>query len=40
MPHMNGGGRGDAYVQIAIAVPTKLTPKQRKLARELADADM
>jgi curved DNA-binding protein len=40
MPRMNGGGRGDAYVQIAIAVPSKLNKRQRKLAKELADADM
>jgi DnaJ-class molecular chaperone len=37
---MNGGGRGDVYVQIAISVPKKLNKKQQKLARELADAGM
>jgi curved DNA-binding protein len=40
MPRMNGGGRGDVYVQIAISVPKKLNKKQQKLARELADAGM
>ncbi len=40
MPHMSGGGRGDAYVQIAISVPKKLNKRQQKLAKELADAGM
>ncbi|MFC1890778.1 DnaJ C-terminal domain-containing protein [Thermodesulfobacteriota bacterium] len=38
MPHMNAKGRGDAYVTVTIAVPKKLTKKQKKIAKELAEA--
>ncbi|MBW1720910.1 MAG: DnaJ domain-containing protein [Deltaproteobacteria bacterium] len=40
MPHMKGTGRGDAYVEISIAVPRKLDRKQRALIRELAEAGL
>ena len=38
MPHMDGNGRGDAYVEIAIAVPTKLNKKQKALMKEMSEA--
>jgi curved DNA-binding protein len=38
MPHMDGSGRGDAYVQVAIAVPQKLSKKQKALIKEMAEA--
>jgi len=37
MPHMNGNGRGDAYVEITIAVPKKLNKKQKALVKEISD---
>jgi len=37
MPHMNGNGRGDAYIQITIAVPKKLNKKQKALVKEISD---
>ena len=37
MPHMNGSGRGDEYVQVTINVPKKLNKKQQALVKELAD---
>ena len=37
MPHMIGNGRGDAYVQITIAVPKKLNKKQKALMKEISD---
>jgi len=37
MPHMNGSGRGDVYVKITIAVPTKLNKKQKALVKEIAE---
>ncbi len=38
MPRMDGAGRGDAYVQVSIAVPTKLNKKQKALLKEMEDA--
>ncbi len=36
LPHMKGSGRGDAYVEISILVPKKITKRQEELIRELA----
>ena len=38
MPRMDGDGRGDAYVQISVAVPTKLNKKQKALLKEMEEA--
>jgi len=38
MPRMDGEGRGDVYVQVAVAVPTKLNKKQKALLKEMEDA--
>ncbi len=35
VPHVRGGGRGDAYVKIQLHVPTHLTRKQKELLEEL-----
>jgi curved DNA-binding protein len=35
MPHMNGQGRGDAYAEITIEVPKKLTKKQKAIVESL-----
>jgi len=40
MPHMNGGGRGDAYMEISIAVPKKLNKKQKALIKQMAEAGL
>ena len=37
MPRMNGGGRGDEYVKINVAVPKKLNKNQKVLLEELKD---
>lgn len=36
MPRLRGRGRGDLFVRVNIAVPEKLTPKQRELLEQLA----
>ena len=36
IPHRGGLGRGDQRVEVAIEVPTQLTPRQRELLEELA----
>jgi len=38
MPRMDGDGRGDAYVQVSIAVPTKLNKRQKALLKEMEEA--
>ena len=34
---MNGSGRGDLYVHVAVKVPTRLTKEQRKLFDQLRE---
>jgi len=36
LPHMKGGGRGDAYVEVKIEVPKRLTKRQQELIRQLS----
>ncbi len=36
MPHFQGYGRGDMLVRIGVAVPEKLTPRQRELLEQLS----
>jgi curved DNA-binding protein len=38
MPRMSGKGRGDAFVQVTVAVPNKLNKKQENLIKDLAKA--
>jgi curved DNA-binding protein len=40
LPHMNGGGRGNAYAEISIQVPKKLNKKQKSLVQSLKEAGM
>jgi DnaJ-class molecular chaperone len=35
VPHVRGGGRGDAYVKILLEVPTHLSKRQKELLEEL-----
>jgi curved DNA-binding protein len=35
VPHLGGGGRGDAYLRLAVDVPTSLSERQRQLTEEL-----
>jgi molecular chaperone DnaJ len=37
VPVLNGGGRGDLHVHVAVRVPTRLTRDQRKLLEQLRD---
>jgi molecular chaperone DnaJ len=34
--HLNGSGRGDLVIHVAVETPTRLDPEQEKLLRELA----
>jgi molecular chaperone DnaJ len=36
IPSLNGRGRGDQLVQVVVAVPKSLTPREEELVRELA----
>ena len=40
LPHMRGGGRGDAYAEISIAVPKKINKKQRAIVESLSEAGL
>lgn len=40
MPHMNDSGRGDAYIEISIAVPKKLNKKQKALIKQMVEAGL
>jgi len=35
MPHLKGGGAGDQYVRVEIALPARLTSREKELFREL-----
>jgi molecular chaperone DnaJ len=37
VPRLQGGGRGDLYVHVAVRVPTKLSKDQRRLLEQLRD---
>jgi molecular chaperone DnaJ len=36
LPHLQGGGRGDLIIRIAVWTPTELTAQQESLLRQLA----
>lgn len=36
-PNLNGGGRGDLFVELRVVTPKKLTREQRRLIEQLAD---
>ncbi|HLK51596.1 MAG TPA: molecular chaperone DnaJ [Bryobacteraceae bacterium] len=38
VPVLNGSGRGDLYVHVAVKTPTRLTREQRKLMEQLRDS--
>ncbi len=38
MPDINGRGRGDQFVVVRVQVPTKLTPEQKQILRQLANS--
>jgi DnaJ-class molecular chaperone len=35
MPHLKGGGSGDQYVKVHVAIPVGLSPRERELYQEL-----
>ena len=39
IPHLHGNGRGDIYAHVKVAIPRKLSRKQKKLFEELADTE-
>ena len=38
VPRLGGRGRGDLLVQVRVHVPTKLSPEQRELIKELGES--
>jgi molecular chaperone DnaJ len=38
VPHLHGSGRGDQHVRVSVETPTNLSPKQRELLQQFADA--
>jgi molecular chaperone DnaJ len=39
LPHLGGGGRGDQHVRIHVWTPTRLTPEQEALFRQLRESE-
>ena len=39
VPHLNGSGRGDHYVHVAVRVPMNLSQEQRELLEKLAELE-
>ncbi|MDZ7264714.1 MAG: molecular chaperone DnaJ, partial [candidate division KSB1 bacterium] len=39
IPHLNHSGKGDQLVRVLVWTPTKLTEKEKKLFRELAQSE-
>ncbi len=39
MPHLRGASRGDQLVEVIVKIPKKLSAKEKKLYKELADLD-
>ena len=39
MPVLQGRGRGDLVMEIMVETPTKLTPRQKELLRELQETE-
>ena len=37
IPHVRGSARGDQYIRIKVAIPSKLTAKQKQLLKEFQD---
>ena len=37
VPHLQGNGRGDLFVHIAVRIPTKLTREQKKMFEQLKE---
>jgi len=40
MPHYQGTGKGNAYVEVSVAVPKKLTKEQRSLVESIKEAGL
>ena len=40
LPHMKSSGRGDAYIEVKIEVPKKLTKRQQELIRQLSEVGL
>ena len=36
MPHLRGGGHGDAFVRVVVETPVDLSPRQKQLLEEFA----
>jgi len=39
LPHLQGYGRGDQLVRVNVWVPTKLSPKEKELMKQLQESE-